>query len=198
MKRFFCILLLLLFISLPVHSYKILYAEQFYRLYHLHFYQYPEDINENIWYLEMALKSDFCNPLNALARIENKREWEKYRHLFYMHVNLKILEQYRLMGSKFDKQVAYFYNAPWQEENLKSLQVAEMNYRKALYYWDEARKWAYQAAQSRIHLEEVQKWEDESYRIVNRELDYRKILQKDLARLDKVRNDFENMDEDTY
>jgi hypothetical protein len=115
-----------------------------------------------------------------------------------MHVNLKILEQYRLLASKFDKQVAYFYNAPWQETNLKSLQVAEMNYKKALYYWDEAQKWAYQAAGSPIFLEEIQQWEDESYRIVNRELDYRRILMKDLARLERVRSDFENMDENTY
>jgi hypothetical protein len=29
-----------------------------------------------------------------------------------MHVNLKMIEQYLLLGSKWDKRVAYFYNAP--------------------------------------------------------------------------------------
>lgn len=192
------LILLLCVLSFPLYSYKILYAEQFYRLFHMQFYQYPENINENIWYLEKALRSDFCNPLNALARIENKQEWAKYRKLFYMHVNLKILEQYRLLASKYDKQVAYFYNAPWQETNLKSLQLAELNYEKALYYWEEAQKWAFQASGSPIFLEEIQQWEDERYRIVNQDLDYRKILLKDLARLEQVRRDFENMDENTY
>jgi len=186
------------FSAVPASSYKILYAEQYYRIFHTHFYQYPEDINENIWYLEQALKSDFCNPLNALARIENKKEWEKYRNLFYMHVNLKILEQYRLLASKFDKQAAYFYNAPWQEENLKSLQVAEMNYTKALYYWDEAVSWAKKASRQRIYLEEIQNWEDEAFRIMNGDLDYRRLLKKDLYRLSQVRADFEAMNENTY
>ena len=197
-KRF---LFLIIFIALSASSswaYKVLYAEQFYRLFHLHFYQYPEDTNENLWYLEQALSSDFCNPLNALARIDNEQEWEKYRYLFYMHVNIRILEQYRILGSKFDKRTAYFYNAPWKEENLKSLQLAEVQYKKAFYYWEEAKKWAAKASRFRIYLEEIQNWEDESYRIMTGELDYRRIISKDLARLEKVRQDFENMNEETY
>ena len=188
----------LLFSPVPGRTYKILYAEQYYRLFHTHFYQYPADINENIWYLEQALKSDFCNPLNALAKVENKAEWEKYRYLFSMHVNLKILEQYRLLGNKFDKQKAYFFNSPWKDENLKSLQVAEVNYNKALYYWDEAVSWAKKASRMRIYLEEVQKWEDEAYRIMTGNLNYKAILGKDLNHLEKVRSDFLEMDENTY
>jgi hypothetical protein len=62
----------------PAYSYKILYAEQFYRLFHLHYYQYPERTAENISYLERALRSDFANPLYALARIPDAKHWERY------------------------------------------------------------------------------------------------------------------------
>lgn len=190
-KRGLFFIFLLSLTPYSAKAYKILYAEQFYRLFHNHFYQYPQDINENIWYLEQALKSDFANPLNALARIETKKEWEKYRYLFNMHVNLKIIEQYRLLGSKYDKQVFYFYNTPWKEDNLKSLQIAEANYNKALYYWKEAKKWASKASGIWVNLEEIQNWEDESYRILSGDLNYQKIMERDLLRLDKVRSEFQ-------
>ena len=84
--------LLLVVPLVPSSAWRILYAEQYYRLYHLHFYQSPDDSMENIYYLENALKADFCNPLYALARIEHKTEAERYRNLFRMHVNLKLIE----------------------------------------------------------------------------------------------------------
>ncbi len=99
MKRFSLISVLILLFNLfvitdSVHSYKILYAEQFYKLYHAHFYQYPEDYLENIYWLEQSLQSDFANPLNALAKIENKTQWRRYMNLFRMHVSLKLTELY--------------------------------------------------------------------------------------------------------
>ncbi len=194
-------LFFLLFLSLAgtnIQAYRILYAEQYYRLFHLHFYQYPDDTMENIYYLEQALKADFCNPLYALARIENKREWERYRYLFKMHVNLRLISLYLTLGSKYDKMAAYFYNAPWKEDNLKSLEKASEVYRTALVYWKEARKWAYEAARLRIHLEEVRFWEDENYRILTGELDYEDIIDSHLQRLENVRRKFAAMDENTY
>ena len=64
--------------AVPASAYKILYVEQWYRLFHVHFNQYPTDLNESIWYLEEALKSDFANPLNALGRVDNPEEWARY------------------------------------------------------------------------------------------------------------------------
>jgi hypothetical protein len=197
-KRVLSLLILLTFLASPLYSYKILYAEQFYKLFHTHFYQYPEDLNENIWYLEQALKSDFVNPQNALARIENPDEWEKYRYLFYMHVNLKLLEQFRLLGSKYDKRVAYFYNYPWKHQNLDSLRYAESYYQAALYYWEQTLYWSEKASGLPYYLEEIQNWHDEHYRIRTGDLDYKKFISMDLDRLRKVRADFEAMDESTY
>ena len=75
----------------PLNSYFVTYKEQFYRLYHLHLIQYPNNTMENIYWLEMAVKADFANPLHALALIENETQWEKYCYLFNMHINLKLI-----------------------------------------------------------------------------------------------------------
>lgn len=180
-------------------GYPVYFKEQYYRLYHTHYIQYPDDTIENIYWLEQATKADFCNPLYALATIENERQWERYRYLLNMHLDLKLIEQHLYLGAKFDKRVAYFYNAPWKRENLESLKTAETAYRAALAYWKTAKEWALKADGIRfLYLPDVQFWEDEAFRIANGQLDYERIITRELQRLAKVRADFEAMDEATY
>ncbi|GHT63090.1 hypothetical protein FACS1894110_00110 [Spirochaetia bacterium] len=195
------ILLITLFPVTQLSAYFVEYKEQYYKLYHLHYIQYPDDTMENIYWLEKAAKADFANPLYALALIENEKEWEKYRYLFMMHVNLKLIEQYLYLGNKWNKRNAYFYNAPWKEQNLKSLETAETCYRTALYYWQEAGEWAAKAQENRfrfINLEKVQFWEDEAGRMETGALNYEKTITRELALLQQVREKFEAMDENTY
>lgn len=192
-------MVLILFPAVTGWGYTLLYAEQLYELYHLQFYQYPEDLNECIFYLQKALDAPFANPLNALATIENKTEWERYRYLFKMHVNIKLTELYRLLASKYDKRQAYFYNYPFRETNLRSLEMAEYYYNIALVYWQEALGWVEQIdGSSFLHLTDVQFWEDEYYRITTGDLDYEGYIKEDLQRLEGVRRDFLEMDETTY
>ena len=198
MRKTASLILLLLLCASSLFAYKILYAEQFYKLYHLHFYQYPDDTMENIFYLEQALKSDFANPLYALAEIENEEQWAQYRTLFKMHINLKLVELYLTLGSKYDKMTAYFYNAPWRDQNLESLELAEQTYQVALLYWREARTWAARLPWLYYNLEEIQIWEDERERIWNGDLDYEDIISGHLTRLQRVRDQFLSMDENTY
>ncbi len=115
-----------------------------------------------------------------------------------MHVNLKLIQLYLTLGSKYDKMVAYFYNAPWQRQNLESLEKAEDSYRVALGYWREALRWAARVPRLRYNLEEVQNWEDEWKRIIVGDLDYQRIIEDHLRRLERVRADFEAMDQNTY
>jgi len=181
---------------IPLNAYYVTYKEQYYRLYHLHLIQYPDDTMENIYWLEKALKADFCNPLYALALIENETQYEKYRYLFNMHIYLKLIEQYLFLGNKWNKRQAYFYNAPWKKQNLESLETAEICYRTALYYWDAAMEWAQKARERRLYfivLPKVQFWEDEAMRIESGELDYNKIITRELAFLQKVRERFQAM-----
>jgi hypothetical protein len=193
----------LLFLStvIPLDAYFVTYKEQYYRLFHLHYIQYPDDSMENIYWLEQALKADFANPLYAIALIENETQWEKYRYLFNMHINIKLIEQYLFLGNKWNKRNAYFYNAPWKEQNLESLETAETCFRTALYYWKAAVEWAEKAREKRfrfINLQKVQFWEDEVYRMETGDLDYEKTINRELALLQKAREKFQAMDENTY
>lgn len=199
MKRMIAALLLC-GIAVSTYPYKILYAEQFYRLYHQNFYMYPEDFNENIWYLERSLESDFANPLNALSReIETPVEHERYRYLFSMHVNLELTRQYRSLGAGYDKRRAYYFNSPWREMNLNSLRYAESYYEAALYYWEQALEWSHKAWDMRvIELTDLASWQDDNFRIETGDLDYAEILAGDLERLARVRAEFEAMNESTY
>ena len=200
-SKFIVFIAFFLLFSVSLNAYLVTFKEQYYRLFHIHYIQYPDDTIENIYWLEKALKADFCNPLYALALIENETEWEKYRYLFNMHINIKLIEQYLFLGNKWNKRNAYFYNAPWKEQNLESLETAETCFRTALYYWDEALKWAEKARAKKfyfINLQKVQFWEDEVHRIESGELNYGKTINRELALLQKVRERFQAMDENTY
>ncbi|MDR2597733.1 MAG: hypothetical protein LBC76_10510 [Treponema sp.] len=199
MKTFFksTVILVLITTALPVNGYFVTYKEQYYKLFHVHYIQYPDDSMENIYWLEKAMKADFANPLYALTLIENEIQWEKYCYLFNMHINIKLIEQYLFLGNKWNKRNAYFYNAPWKDQNLESLETAETCFRTALYYWDEAVAWAQKANERRfrwIDLQKIQFWEDEALRIENGKLNYAKTIKRELDLLQKVREKFEAME----
>jgi hypothetical protein len=197
----FIVILLSLFPIGKAEAYVVRYKEEFYELYHTHYNQDPDDTMENIYWLERAVEADFANPLYALGKISNEKDWEKYRYLFMMHVNLKLVEQHLRLGSKWDKQAAYFYNAPWKEQNLDSLKTAETCYNAARYYWNEAKLWAEKANVREfkfLFLLDLQPWEDERERIADGSLDYDRTISRELARLEKVRSDFLAMDKNTY
>ena len=194
-KSFF--FLILLAAAIPANSYFVTFKEQYYRLFHVHLNQYPDDTMENIYWLEMALKAPFANPLYALTPIENEIQWEKYRYLFTMHLNLKMIEQYLFLGNKWNKRNAYFYNAPFKEQNLESLDIAETCYRAALYYWNEAVTWAARANERRfrwIDLRGVQFWKDSAFRIENGTLNYGRTINRELQFLQSVRERFQAME----
>jgi hypothetical protein len=198
-RRLALALFLLLCATLVAAAYPVYFKEQYYRLYHTHYIEYPDDAIENIYWLERAKKADFCNPLYALAKIEDQKHWERYRYLLDMHLDLKLIQEHLSLGSKFDKRIAYFYNAPWKEENLESLKTAEAAYEAALRYWDEAKALAMKAMALRwVTLDDAENWIGEAYRIDQGELDYAQIIAKQLTRLRKVRADFEKMDATTY
>ncbi len=194
MKRFFLCAFLVLASAAGLSAYPVYFKEQYYRLFHTHYIQYPDDAIENIYWLERARDADFCNPLYALAKIENERQWERYRYLLNMHLELKLIEQHLALGSKYDKRAAYFDNAPWKDQNLESLKIAETAYRSALAYWPAAVDWARKAETLRfVRLPEVQAWEDQADRIVRGDLDYSDIIADELARVSRVRKAFESM-----
>ena len=200
--RIFTLLLAVLLLApFRAEAYVAKYKEDYYKLYHVHYAQLPDDCIENIYWLEQAVKADFANPLYAMAKIETKPQWEKYRFLFQMHLNLKLLEQHLRLGRIYDKKVAYFYDAPWKDEYLRNLEKAKSCYEAGYYYWREAKLWAEKASISQynfLYISEQQNWEDERERISTGELDYKKTLDRELTRLNKVIDDLVAMKDKTY
>jgi len=194
MKRFVSFLACSILCIACLYPYPVYFKEQYYRLFHTHYIQYPDDTIENIYWLERARAADFCNPLYAFAKIENERQWERYRYLMNLHLELKLIEQHLALGAKYDKRVAYFYNAPWKDQNLESLKIAETAYKTALASWKFALEWAHKAeALKFVRLRDVQAWEDEAFRIVSGDLDYADIIADELSRVHRVRAAFEAM-----
>lgn len=205
MKRLISALLVLITLSFiapePGYSYACKYKEDYYRLFHIHYQQYPDDVMENIYWLEKAVKADFCNPLYAQCTINDEKDWEKYRYLFMMHINLKLIEQHMRLGRVFDKKVAHFYDQPWADEYIRNLKKALGCYETGLIYWQEAKLWAEKANTSSfrfLFLPDIQNWEDERERVGTGKLDYEKILNREITRVKKVIDDFEAMNDTTY
>ena len=190
-------LLGLFFSSFSASAYVCKYKEDFFKLYHIHYQQYPDDCLENIYWLEKAVKADFANPYYAMAHVETENQWEKYRYLFQMHINLKLIEQHLRLGRIYDKKAAYFYDAPWKDEYLRNLEKAQSFYKAGYSYWEEAKLWAEKANVSHfafLNLSDIQNWEDEKERVTNGSLDYKKILDRELTRLEKVISDLKAME----
>ena len=189
------------FLPQDLNAYMVKYKEDFYKLYHVHYQQYPDDCIENIYWLEKAVEADFCNPLYAMAKIETEKQWEKYRYLFQMHVNLKLIEQHLRLGRIYDKKCVYFYDAPWKDEYLNNLEKTLSCYEAGLYYWQEAKLWFEKANASSFNflfITELQNWEDERERIKTGELNYEKMLNREIARVKKAIDELLAMKSKSY
>ena len=205
MKKLFkiCLFSFIFAFFLPqyLNAYMVKYKEDFYKLYHVHYQQYPDDCIENIYWLEKAVEADFCNPLYAMAKIETEKQWEKYRYLFQMHVNLKLIEQHLRLGRIYDKKCVYFYDAPWKDEYLNNLEKTLSCYEAGLYYWQEAKLWFEKANASSFNflfITELQNWEDERERIKTGELNYEKMLNREIERVKKAIDELLAMKSKSY
>ncbi|MCL2557617.1 MAG: hypothetical protein FWE09_03990 [Treponema sp.] len=172
------------------------FKEDFYQLYRIHLNRDPDNFIENIYWLERALHARFANPLHALARIETETQWELYRILFEMQINVKLVEQYLFLGNMWNRRSVHFFNAPWRDQNLESLETAETAFIAALYYWDAARELAQAARVARFRFVElplVQFWTDSAHRIEIGDLNYGRTISRELANIEKMREQLRAM-----
>lgn len=181
-SRIACVAALLLVASVQASpparaypGYTMLYKEQLYQLVQQRLYMYPENFAENILWLEETLRADFANPLNALATIRDERDWQWYRNLFLMHVNLLLVKQYLGWAVGYMKFDARFYNAPWRDMTIRSMQKARRLVEYAQTYWSEALKYVEAVRAMKLNffsMPRIQNWEDEYYRILRKDLPY--------------------------
>ena len=199
-KTFQIILLAIVLLSVSagsLNAYMVKFKEDWYRLYHVHYQQYPDDCMENIYWLEQAVRADFANPLYAKAKITSEDQYEKYRYLFMMHLNLKLIEQHLRLGRIYDKKALYFYDAPWKDEYLANLKKTKACYEAGYYYWKEASLWAEKANIGKfrfLFIQELQNWEDERERIGTGELNYKTMLDRELKRVNGIIAEIEAID----
>lgn len=201
LKFILALILAAILVPQKAQSYMVKYKEDYLKLYHVHYSQLPDDCIENIYWLEQAAKADFANPLYAYTKIENELQWEKYRYLFQMHINLKLIEQHLRLGRIYDKKAAVFYDAPWKDEYLRNLEKAKSCYTAGYTYWKEAELWAEKAGSKKfgfMYITGLQNWEDERERINTGKLSYKNILNRELSRLDKVISDLVAMNSKSY
>lgn len=207
LRRAFTLLLPVMFV-LAINTelsawpgYQLRYKEQLYSLYHRHLTMYPEKYAENIYWLEQVLRSDFANPLNALGKIETKREWEWYRNHFNMHVHLLLTKLYLGWGKKYAREKIYFYNAPWKRQNIDSLNTAMPLFEFAKVYWqlslNDVKK-IDDMEEFFLSVPGIEYWEDEYLRIKLKTLNYEKIITREIEKAELFIAEFQAMDESTY
>ena len=163
------------------------YLEDYYQLYGMKQYYNENSLRMNIARLKAALNSRFRHPSQALVKVETSREYYKYRNLMYMHINLLIMRNYLKIATRYDKQKLYFYNMDYAKEISESLDIAESIYREAIPYWEKAKKHADTASTVKITTD-LGNMETERYRIIHGELDFQKIIDDHLSRLNKKKN----------
>lgn len=164
------------------------FLEDYYLLYGMKQYYNEPFLRKNIEYLEIALNSNFRHPSRSLVKINDEKEYYKYRNLLFMHINLLIMKNYLTIAALYDKPKVYFYDGTFGKQLTESFNMAEGFYKEAIPYWEKAKLYAEKASEVKITLD-LSYMETERYRIVKKDLDYGKIIGANLQRLSKKQND---------
>ncbi|UPA16635.1 hypothetical protein bcCo53_000799 [Borrelia coriaceae] len=198
-KNFFvlCLIIPSIFLTINIHaSSKFFYAEQWYVIFNEQMKKTPNHYKKNIFFLQNALKFPFGNPNYSLSKIETREEWDKYKLLFKMHVNLLLVKQHLYLGDLFDTRHIYFYKTPKKKGILENLNQATNFYKIATNYYKEALKYHKQLQKykfNKMQSDGITNWEDEYHRIEMKELNYYNIIEKELIRIEKTKQFFQKM-----
>ncbi|HOJ50881.1 MAG TPA: hypothetical protein PKW55_08735 [Spirochaetota bacterium] len=171
---------------------KLKYAEEFYSLFRENFKRGTDNLNANVFWLLHALEYPFAPPQLALAKIETPDQWEKYKTLFRFQVYYLITDTYLRLGERYEKPNILFFNYTFKKEILEGFEIAKVYYNRAKFYWEKAKKLAYDAWELRdIDLYsidgETDKWMDRVYKLVysrDQEMNYDKEIKERIEEVD--------------
>lgn len=160
------------------------YVEDFYELYGMKLYYDENSLRKNIDRLKIALTCKFRHPSQALVKVETEEEYYKYRNLMFMHINMLIMRNYLKIATRYDKKRIYFYDIDFAKDLQESLKIAEQMYKKALPYWNEAKKHAEIASTVRLttNLSHI---ETQRVKIIRGEIDFVKIINNHITRVNQ-------------
>ncbi|MCD2396844.1 hypothetical protein LRB77_03275 [Borreliella burgdorferi] len=188
------ILFLLVSVAKINASSKFYYAEQWYVIFNSQMNKKPENYKKNIFFLQKALKYPFGNPKYSLTKIETKEQWEKYKLLFKMHVNLLLVRQNLHLGDLFDTRNLYFFKTPEKDGIISNLEKSKKLYKLAINYYSEALKYHKKLENYKsvkLKNDGITNWENEYHKISLKKLNYYDIIKKELLRIDETKAFFE-------
>jgi hypothetical protein len=167
-----------------LHKWNPKFLEDYYELYGLKLHYGENELRRDIGFLKTGLNSNFRHPNNALCKVNNEKEYHKYRLLVTMHVNLQIMRSYMRIASQYDKRHVYFQNLDMAHDLKKSFKIAEGIYKDALPHWDKAEDLAKKADEIKREID-LGTMESERYEIVTGKLNFGNIIKDHLSRLAK-------------
>jgi len=167
------------------------YLEDFYLLYGMKLYYNENSLRKNIEMLKTGLNCKFRHPSQALVNIDTEDEYLKYRKLMFMHINIMIMRNYLKIGVRYDKRSIKFHDVSFAEDINESLNIAKKRYQEALPYWVEAKRYAEEASQIKLTTK-LSNIESERYRIITGDLDFNKIINNHISRVDKKLEQLKN------
>lgn len=158
-------------------------AEEFYSLYRENYYRGTDNLNANIFWLEMALKAPFNSPNLSLAKIENEKQYHAYRVLFQFQIYTLITENYIRLAERYEKPHLYFFNKTFSKEIKEGLEIAKIYYQRAQQALLKVNERMELAWEKRDFVPpsidgEVEKWMDRVFRLKfkKRSMNYEKEL----------------------
>ncbi len=159
------------------------FLEDFYAMYSLPMGYRTAELKESIFYLYQGMQHKFRHPRNSLCDIKTEAEFHKYRLLMFMHINMLIMRMHLRLGSQFDKRHLYFHDLDMADDLEISFLIARTYYKEAHKFWLEAKKYADKAHVYPFELD-LPTIESERFEIATGELDYDKIINRHLGRVD--------------
>ena len=166
---------------------KIRYKEEFFRLYNQWQYKDLDSISRNIFFLELAYIVPFDHPIRALVPITNEIQYERYKNLIMMHITLMLAQEYINYGYMYVKENIYFFNEEFKKDYIEGYDIAEFYFEAARKYWKEAINFAIRADSIKGYRISLEYIEDELYRIKTMDLNYDKVINNLLTRINKNR-----------
>lgn len=164
-------------------KYVPVFFEDFYGLYGLQAAYQPSDVKESIHFLHAAMQSKFRHPRQALCRINNEAEFHKYRLLMFMEANLIIMRMYLRLGSLYDVGSLKFHTLDMADDLEVSFLIARTYYTESQKYQAEALRYAKLADAYPFELD-LPTIEGHRFEMVNGKLDFQRIIDRHLARIE--------------
>lgn len=163
-------------------------VEEFYRLYYLPQLYDQHDLNRNLYWLQFALKMPFATPIQALSVQKTEAQYARYQKLLTFHIHYLMTQTCVFLAARYDKHEPVFFNREFSKEISESLDWARYYYECADRYWTATLNLKKDLDKSaKIRVEDMEFCEEALARINTGELDYKRVIDRQLAKLKKTK-----------